>query len=95
MVHNFFPMYFVNVLKLYIFDSIFLLPKFYFFIQLLIKILNGMANRSSLIWINTGCICHFVRSFGVRDFMTFTKIKLDLFYRNWTELAELSCRNLQ
>ena len=46
--------------------------------QLFLKILSGMADhvdpdqRSSLIWIGSVCICHFVRHFGVRNFRTFT-----------------------
>ena len=49
--------------------------------QLFLKILSGMANsvdphqtapRSSLIWVCTVCMCHFVRNFGVRIFRTFT-----------------------
>ena len=56
------------------------------FLQLFLKILSGisgMANsvdldqtapiiRSSLIWVHTVCICHFVRHFGVRNFRAFT-----------------------
>ena len=42
-----------------------------------VKILSGMANSvdpnwSSLIWVCTVCICHFVGNFGVQKFRTFT-----------------------
>ena len=51
------------------------------FMQLFLKILTGMANsvdpdqtapRSSLIWVCTVCISHFVRNFGVQIFRSFT-----------------------
>ena len=54
-----------------------------------IKILSGMANsvdpdqtapRSSLIWVCTVCMYHFVRHFGVRNFRT-------LIYRNYKSLT--------
>ena len=38
--------------------------------KLFLKIFSGMA--SSVDWVCTVCICHFVRHFGVRNFMTFT-----------------------
>ena len=46
-----------------------------------VNILRGIANsvdpdqtalRSSLIWVYTVCICHFVRNCGVRNFWTLT-----------------------
>ena len=49
--------------------------------KLLLKILSGMANsvdpdqtapRSSLIWVCTVCIYHFVRHFDVQNFRTVT-----------------------
>ena len=51
--------------------------------QLFLKILTGMAKkqwgpwsdcscRSSLIWVYTVWICHFVRHFGIQNFRTFT-----------------------
>ena len=48
--------------------------------QLYLKILSGMTNsadsdqtapRSSLIWVCTICICHFVRQFGIQNSRTF------------------------
>ena len=43
------------------------------FIQMLLKILSGKANKidpdqTALIWVCTVCTCHFVRNFGVRNF---------------------------
>ena len=80
----------VCVLEFRTLYSILFWPKFCFFMQLFLKILSGMANsvdpdqtapsvRSSLIWICTVCLCHFVRHFGVRNFRTF------IVYYYWLE----------
>ena len=49
--------------------------------QLFLKTLSGIANSvdpdqtaSSLIWVCTVCICHFLRHFGVPNFRTFTLV---------------------
>ena len=60
----------VNVLKFRtLYFILFCLPKPLLLCTCFLKILSGMANsvdteRSSLIWVYTVCICHFVRNLG-------------------------------
>ena len=62
----------VNVLKFQTLYSIPFWPKFWLFMQLLLKILGRMANSADADQTAPVCLCHFVRNFGVRKFRTFT-----------------------
>ena len=43
------------------------------FLKLLIEMANSVdPGQSSLIWVCTVCICHFVRHYRVQNFMTLT-----------------------
>ena len=68
----------VDVLKFQTIYSILFWPKFccffffFFFCAVVFKILSVWVFMSSLIWVYTVCICHFVRNFSEQNLSTFS-----------------------
>ena len=80
-MHRLFTVINVNVLKFGTFYSILFGLNFGFYVVVSSKTkwnakqcrpTSDCSFRSSLIWVCTFCMCHFVRNFGVQNFKTYT-----------------------
>ena len=87
-----------NVLKFWTLYSIPFWPKLCFYA---VVSWNGKQRRpwsdcsfrSSLIWVCTVCICHFVRHFGVGNFWTFTVIWSGSSLSSWRNFSSLAIQS--